>query len=206
MVPHRVEAVGSGSDGLMQSSKLQVRTAIGEMSSSERRGKRAERRDKTEYRHQEAARGPEMRPPDGGPTFFFTILPPDGTSGGLISGPRAEGREQRKERREKRENCRELDPLHFYAARGPEMRPPEGGQPFSTPYCPLMGPLAASSRDRGQREESREKREERRKKIAASSIHFIFTVPRGHFKDVMKIRRGHRNCRKLESLHFYGAP
>ena len=29
---------------------------------------------------------------------------------------------------------------------------------------------------------------------------------RGHLKEVMKIRWGHRNSRKLESLHFYGVP
>ena len=37
MVPQRVEAVGSGVDGLMQSSKGEVRRALWEMSSSERR-------------------------------------------------------------------------------------------------------------------------------------------------------------------------
>ena len=50
MVPQRVEAVGSGADGLMQSSKLQVRRAIWEMSSSERRGNKAEREERREQR------------------------------------------------------------------------------------------------------------------------------------------------------------
>ena len=54
--------------------------------------------------------------------------------------------------------------------------------------------------------EKREKREERREKMATSSIPCISTVSRGHLKEVMKIRWGHRNSRKLESLHFYGAP
>ena len=55
----------------------------------------------------------------------------------------------------------------------------------------------------GKREESREKREERREKMAASSIHCIFTVSRDHLEKVMKISRGHRNGRQLDSLHFY---
>ena len=54
--------------------------------------------------------------------------------------------------------------------------------------------------------EKREKREERREKMATSSIPCISTVSRGHLKEVMKIRWGHRNSRKLESLHFYGVP
>ena len=113
---------------------------------------------------------------------------------------REEKRKEREERKEKTEdNLTE-------AARGPQMRPPEGDQPFSTPCRPVLGPLAASFRDRGQREESREKREERREKMAASSIPCISTVSRGHLKEVMKIRWGHRNSRKLESLHFYGVP
>ena len=85
----------------------------------ERREEREERRQKTEDRPTEAARSPQIRPPEvppEGPTLFFAMPPPVGTSGGLISGPRAEGREQRKERREKRENGRQLDSLHFYGA------------------------------------------------------------------------------------------
>ena len=42
-------------------------------------------------------------------------------------------------------------------------------------------------------EESREKREERREQMAASSIHFIFTVSRDHLEKVLKIRNGHPN-------------
>ena len=58
----------------------------------------------------------------------------------------------------------------------------------------------------GKREESREKTEERREKMAASLIHCIFTVSRDHFEKVMKISRGHRNGRQLDSLHFYSVP
>ena len=38
--------------------------------------------------------------------------------------------------------------------------------------------------------ESREKREERREQMAASSIHCIFTVSRNHPEKVLKIRDG----------------
>ena len=61
-----------------------------------------------------------------------------------------------------------------------------------------VGPLEG----RGKRAEKREKREERREKMAASWIHCIFTMSRAHFEKVMKIRRGHRNCRQLGA----GAP
>ena len=40
--------------------------------------------------------------------------------------------------------------------------------------------------------ESREKREERREQMAASSIHCIFTVSRDHLEKVPRIRNGHR--------------
>ena len=56
----------------------------------ERREEREERREKTEDRPQEAARGPQMRPPEiapEGPTLFYAIPPSGGTSGGLIWGP-----------------------------------------------------------------------------------------------------------------------
>ena len=49
----------------------------------------------------------------------------------------------------------------------------------------------ALSASEGGMEESREKREERREQMAASSIHCIFTVSRDHAKKVMKIRNGH---------------
>ena len=56
----------------------------------ERREEREERREKTEDRPQEAARGPQMRPPEvppEGPTLFYAIPPSGGTSGGFIWGP-----------------------------------------------------------------------------------------------------------------------
>ena len=99
-----------------------------------------------------------MKPPEVppvGPTLFLAMPPAVWTSGGFLSGPRAEGREQRKERREKRENGRQLDSLKTSTARrrekkeerrekseerrekrrdspqeavkGPQMRPPERG-------------------------------------------------------------------------------
>ena len=46
MVRHRVELIGSGMDGLMRSSKGQVRSGISEMSISEKRGRRAEREER----------------------------------------------------------------------------------------------------------------------------------------------------------------
>ena len=39
----------------------------------------------------------------------------------------------------------------------------------------------------------REKRGERREQMAASSIHYIFTVSRDHLEKVLKIRNGHPN-------------
>ena len=59
--------------------------------SEERRERREERREKTEDRPKEAARGPQMRPPEvppEGPTLFYAIPPSGGTSGGFIWGPR----------------------------------------------------------------------------------------------------------------------
>ena len=91
-----------------------------------------------------------------------------------LAAARKKGREQR-ERSEKREEGSEGPGMVTH-----RVKPPEGDQPFSTPYRPLLGPLAASSRDRGQREESREKREERREK--------------------------RENGHQLDSLHFYGVP
>ena len=53
-------------------------------------------------------------------------------------------------------------------------------------------------------EQRKERREKRENGHLLDSLHF--TVSRGHLKEVMKIRWGHRNSRKLESLHFYGVP
>ena len=55
----------------------------------ERREEREERREKTEDRPQEAARGPQMRPPEvppEGPILFYAIPPSGGTSGGISGG------------------------------------------------------------------------------------------------------------------------
>ena len=69
-------------------------------------------------------------------------------------------REERGEKREERRKKREETPKE--AAKGPQMRPPEGGQPFSWPCRRVLGPLAASRAERReQRKERREKRKER---------------------------------------------
>ena len=116
-------------------------------------------------------------------------------------------REKSEERRQKREERRQrTDPK-----RPPEV--PKGGRQRGTnPFLhhtargwDLWGPHLGTE-GRGKRAEKREKREERREKMAASSNHCISTVSRGHLKEVLKISNGHRNCRKLESLHFYGVP
>ena len=94
---------------------------------------------------------------------------------------REERREEREERRAKREEKkreerrkkREETPKE--AAKDPQMRPPEGGQPFYWPCRPLLGPLAASE----QREESREKREERREKRENVFLLFFVKCGRG---------------------------
>ena len=65
-----------------------------------------------------------------------------------------EKREERRAKSEERRKKRKETPKE--AAKGPQMRPPEGGQPFSRPSRPLGGPLAAS------RAEGREQRKERR--------------------------------------------
>ena len=73
---------------------------------------------------------------------------------GIEASQDHDDKEKREERREEREERREkTEDRPKEAARGPQMRPPEGDQPFSTPCRPGLGPLAASFRDRGPREE-----------------------------------------------------
>ena len=121
--------------------------------SEERRERREERREKKEERR-DPKRGRQRSPNEaarGGPTLFLAMPPGAGTSGGL------KGRGKRAEKRKKREETPKE------AARGPQMRPPEGGQPFYWPCRPLLGPLAASRAERReQRKERREKRKERK--------------------------------------------
>ena len=132
---------------------------------------------------------------------------------GIEASQDHDDKQKREERREEREERREkTEDRPTEAARGPQMRPPdvppEGPTRFfcdASPCWDLWRPHFGTE-GRGKRAEKREKREERREKMAASSIHCISTVSRGHLKEVMKIRRGHRNCSKLESLHFYGVP
>ena len=164
VVPQRVEVVGSGFDGLMQSSKWRARSALRETiahqlnhslarsltRSLERRGKRGDRGLARPRRQ-----GEERRE------------------------KRAERRAKREERGGRREERREkTEERPKEAARGPQMRPPE--VPTGRYGTEKGRPLG------GQREDSREKREERREKIAASSIHCMSTVPRAHFEKVMK--------------------
>ena len=126
---------------------------------------------------------------------------------------RNEQREKRKERREKREKRREKraerrDNNEYRpeeAARGPQMRPPRGRG--GDPFLHHAATCSASSRDRGQREESREKRETSRDMrkycLQLESLH-VYRVPWPPRK-VLKIRESHRNGRKTGSLHFYRA-
>ena len=117
-------------------------------------------------------------------------------------------REKRQERREEREERREkTEDRPQEAARGPQMRPPEGGQPFSTPCRPGLGPLATSriaaflqgGRPRGLiipcknagilfRESSAEERSD----------------DGAEKREKRKEKR--ENGHQLDSLHFYGVP
>ena len=85
---------------------------------------------------------------------------------GIEASQDHDDKEKREERREKSEERRENKEEKMYpkeAAKGPQMRPPEGGQSFSRPSRPLVGPLAASRAEgREQRKERREKRQERK--------------------------------------------
>ena len=73
-----------------------------------------------------------------------------------------------KEKREERRKKRTDTPKE--AAKGPQMRPPEGGRPFSRPSRPLGGPLAAS------RAEGREQRKERREQTNQKTLFFDFSL------------------------------
>ena len=81
---------------------------------------------------------------------------------------RREKREERRAKSEERRKKRKETPKE--AAKGPQMRPPEGGQPFSRPSRPLVGPLAAS------RAEGREQRKERREKKKEKTRFFCFSL------------------------------
>ena len=90
MVRHRVEWIGSGMDGLMRSSKGQVRRGMCEMSSSEKK--------------KEESREREDRERDGWPDAKF-----DGRRAkcDLRIDQQRVKREESRERREKREESRE---------------------------------------------------------------------------------------------------
>ena len=80
----------------------------------ERREKRGEKREKrkTEDRPQEAAKEPQIKPPDNS-TPCRPLLGPLAASCGS-RGQREESKEKREDRIEKQENCRHLDSLHSY--------------------------------------------------------------------------------------------
>ena len=84
---------------------------------------------------------------------------------------RREKREERRAKSEERRKKRKETPKE--AAKGPQMRPPGGGRPFSQPSRPLGGPLAAS------RAEGREQRKERREKKKQKTRFFLFFVECG---------------------------
>ena len=88
---------------------------------------------------------------------------------GALGGKREESREKREERREKREERNKHDQDERVEGR-------KGSVPEGRDGTEKGRPLG------GKREESREKREERREKMAASWIHCIFTVSRGHLE------------------------
>ena len=167
------------------------------MGSRRRKTTTTRRREKTEYRPKEAARGPEMRPPEvppEGPTLFLAMPPGLGTSGGLMSGARADGREQRTEGREKREETK-WPPARFtrdlegkekreerreegeerrekreekrVPTRGRQRSPNEAAREGPTLFL-AMPPGAGTSgglKGREKRAEKRQKREEKREKI-----------------------------------------
>ena len=84
---------------------------------------------------------------------------------------RREKREERRAKSEERRKKRKETPKE--AAKGPQMRPPGGGRPFSRPSRPLGGPLAAS------RAEGREQRKERREQKNQKTPFLLFCVECG---------------------------
>ena len=84
---------------------------------------------------------------------------------------RSEKREERRAKSEERRNNRKETPKE--AAQGPQMRPTEGGLPFSWPCRPLGGPLAAS------RAEGREQRKKRREQKNQKTCFLSFFIECG---------------------------
>ena len=130
------------------------------MSSSERRGKRAEREEKRGKRAERDERretGGERREKREERSEKREARRVGDSTHGIEASQDHEDKEKREERREEREERREkTEDRATEAARGLEIRPPDGSQPFSTPCRPGSGPLAASCRDRGPKEETRE--------------------------------------------------
>ena len=158
----------------------------------ERREEREERREKREDRPKEAARGPQMRPPEvptrGADPFLHHTAPCWDLWWPHLG---TEGRGKRAEKRKKREE-RKWPPARFTAF-------------LRCPVTTSMRTQKTPTRVRGSFSQKCRKAEGATKMVA-SSIPCISAVSRGHLKEVLKIRGGHRNCSKLESLHFFGAP
>ena len=127
--------------------------------SEERRERREETREKTEDRPQEAARGPQMRPPEGGQPFSWPCRP----GVGALAASRAEGRKQKEQRR--------------YPKRGRQKSPNEAAREGPTLFL-AMPPGAGTSggfKGRGRRAEKRKKREETRENM----FFLLFFIGRG---------------------------
>ena len=126
--------------------------------------------------------------------------------------PETDRREKREERREKIEERREKRDDRLQTRRGCQRFPNEAaegpkqrGRPVSTPYCPSGG-LISGPKAEGREQRKREKRAERREKMAASSIHCILAGSRGHFKEVMKIKGSHRKWPPVRLPAFLQGP
>ena len=90
------------------------------------------------------------------------------------------------------------------------MRPPEaGGGRGATLFLHQVATCSASSRDRGQKVDSRAKREETSDKISnclpLGSLHF-YTAPLPLRTSVGNRRESHRRGGETESLHIFRAP
>ena len=110
---------------------------------------KSERRDNNDTRPEEAARSPQMRPPEAGPTLFYTMMPLVRQHIGTVG--RGEVAENIKKIQEGREHCLQLDSLHPHCAPLPprtsfenQREPPKWPQHSIDAY--LQGPVATSMR------------------------------------------------------------
>ena len=114
-----------------------------------------------------------------------------------------EKREQRRERREQREESREGRRGGAEKVRPPKSRSIDGSnrcilrvdrdcvERIHRAYAVAMALPSPRPQAGWKKAGRREKREERREHMAASSNHCISTVSRGHLEKVLKIRNGH---------------